>query len=215
MKKVLILLLLLLLPINVKALTCKYENLARYKKYASNITTTYDYQEYDNEVTFSVTLVNLRPEFYIVDTSTGQTYQYVNTELTIPGYASGKSLIYEVYSNQSGCEGQLLYTVRVILPTYNRFYQAEICNDIKEYSLCQKWSSHGLTYSEFERKINAYKESLNNGNQGTTPLPKVEPTILDYIFKIVGEYYYVILILIITSCGIGIYVIDKKSNTYS
>jgi len=73
MKKILLAFALMCLPfIKVEALYCSYSEQARLKKMASNINYTYDFVEVDNTVNFKITLVNLRPELYLVDPLTEQ-----------------------------------------------------------------------------------------------------------------------------------------------
>lgn len=215
MKRIYLLLLLtFLIPItNVSGFYCKFSEISRYKGLASNISTTYDYVETDNSLTFNITLVNLNKELYIVDTTTNKVYRYQNSELTISGYNPGTTVKYAVYTTNENCSDTLLYTIRVVLPSYNQYYSDPICIGLSDYIYCQKWYDNKMDYKTFVDKVTAYKNSLVDD-------PIVEqPTIDDYdiwdaILDVVIEYYYVILIAIIIICGTIIYINEKKSDIY-
>ena len=215
MKRICLLFLLtFLIPItNVNGFYCKYSNLSRYKSLASNISTTYDYVEENNTLTFSITLVNLNENLYIVDNTTQKVYNYSENELTISGYTPGITVKYSVYTKDIDCSDILLYTIRVVLPAYNKFYSDPICEGISNYMYCQKWFSHNLDYETFKNRVTDYKNSLNE-------LPIIAPSAVDdyglwdAILDVIIRYYYVILVAIIIVCGTIIYINEKKSDVY-
>ena len=215
MKRICLLFLLtFLFPItNVKGYYCKFSEISRYKSLATNISTTYDYIEKNGKLTFSVTLVNLNEELYIVDTTNEKVYKYDGKERTISGYAPGTVVKYEVYTNNKDCSDTLLYTIRIVLPYYNPYYSDEICNGVENYIYCQKWYNNNLDYDTFVSRVTTYKESLEK--EPVVVPPKVEEyTWLDAVLDVLVDYYHIILITIIVVCGTVIYINEKKSNIY-
>ncbi|MEG2321929.1 MAG: hypothetical protein RSB71_00355 [Bacilli bacterium] len=216
MRKWLLICLILLMPIvKVDALYCQYNDLARLKKMAANITTTYEYTVSDKAI-FSITLFNLHPSLYVVDTTNNKTYNYQNNELILNNYNGGQTVIYKVYTNQSDCSKELLTTIRVVLPTYNIYYQDKICEGLNNYELCQKWSSHNLSYNDFIKNVTAYKESLKvDVPDVSEPVTKIKDNIINKVVAFILDYYYLFLIIVIAGSGIGIIKINKKDNLYN
>ena len=203
-----------LIPItNVNGFYCKFSEISRYKSLASNISTFYDYQETETGVTFTITLVNLNKELYIIDATNNKKYNYTSNELTISGYNPGQTVKYNVYTINEDCNDELLYTIRVVLPDYNPYYNDQVCEGV-DYIYCQKWYKHNLDYNLFVNKVNAYKGSLI---QEPIIEPIIEPEeygLLTALLDILLSYYHVILITVIVICSTIIYVTNKKSDIY-
>jgi len=216
MKRFLIIFLLTLFIPNIKvdAFYCKYNEISRYKNLASNITTYYDYTEKEDNVTFTITLVNLNKDLYIVDSTTNKKYTYKNNELSITNYSPGQTVKYYVYTTNENCSDELLYTIRVNLPDYNPYYDDIICEGVNNYIYCTKWYKHNLNYEQFVAKVNSYKQSLIKPPEPSIPEEPTGLGLLDIVLEIWIRYYYIILLAIITSCSIIIYNTNKKSDIY-
>lgn len=210
MKKLILIILLLVIPIKVKASYCNYMDIAEYKNIASNISYSYEYEEIDDDVVFHVTLTNLDSKLYLVD-SKKNTYNYMNDEMTIDA-RSGESLLFTVYATDKYCKKSLT-TIRIQLPTYNKFYKDSICVGVENYNLCSKWSTHNLSYEDFVSNVRNYKLSI-------IPKDSKEETeddngILDFVIEFLIKYYYIVLPVIIIGCLIAIYFRNKKDSIYS
>lgn len=208
MKKKLILLLLLAMPIVGKCYYCDYNDLAKYKKIASNITYSYEYLESESSVLFKVTLSNLDSTLYLKD-NYSNVYNYTQDEIIVDGVSGENKTIY-VYPTDPFCEDKSIYTINIQLPTYNVYYKDSVCTGVENFNLCQKWSTHNLSYDKFVEKVEAYKKSFNK------PVIEEEKneSLLDYLIVFLIKYYYVILILIIVISSTTIYFINKKSDIY-
>lgn len=218
MKKIVLTLILLsFIPfIKVDALSCRNEEIARLKKLAANITTTYDYVENGSNVSFNITLLNLNKDLYLIDTTNNTVYNYTQDEITLHNYKDGLSVKYNVYPTNTNCREQLLYTIRINLPMYNIYYKDEVCKSVEDYSLCQKWSTQTLDYKTFVNKVSDYKDSLNKNNGNDNVIKEVDnSSLLHIIISLLVEYYYVILIVLIISSGITIIIKNKKDNIYN
>ena len=212
MKKIIILFLLtLFFPIKVEGYYCSFSEIARLKKIASNINISYDYKIVNDDALFEITLVNLNKELYI--TSDNRTYNYKSDVLKIDNYKSGTTVKFYVYPTDRDCSDELLRTINIVLPKYNSYYDDEICVGIENYSLYQKWSTHNLSYTEFVKQVNLHKESLNK--DVIVDIKQEEnSSVFNAIFQFLIDYYYIILIILIITSGIGIYIINKKSDIY-
>lgn len=216
MKKLLFLLL-LCIPIKYIDAKCLYSDLAELKKIASNVNESYEYKIIDNKAYFDVTLTNLTDDIYFVDTTNNKVYKNNNSEITLKNYRSGQTIVYNFYSSNLDCQDTVLYTIRIVLPQYNIFYNDPICVGAKEYSLCQRWYGNNLSYNTFLDKVNQYKENKkeNDNNLEIEPEEIDNNNLLHYIINFLTNYYYVILIIF---CGIFIivsYIRNKKNNIYN
>jgi len=199
----------------VNAFYCRYEDLSYYKKLASNIHVSYDYEEVENSIKFTVIIANLQPNYYIVDMITGTRYNYTGNDIQIPGYRSGQSLQYTIYIQDKDCGDQALNTIRLTLPTYNRYYKDSVCEGITDYNLCNRWSSHGLDYMTFVKKVSEYKEGLKQEEPPKKTEEEIpDNSIVQWVMRFLGKYYYVFLIVVIIISSIGIYKINKKDSMY-
>ena len=215
MKKILLVLILFLPIVKIDAL-CTYSDLAYLKKLASNISYSYKYISNDNGVTFSVTLTNLQSNLYVVDKTKNLNYNYTGSELTIDNYTSGQVVKYDIYTTNGDCTDQVLYSIAFTLPTYNPYYNDSLCTTIPNYELCQKWSTHGLSYDKFKESVNEYLEYLKTEGDSSEKKDVVKTdNVWTKILKVLLDYYYIPLILIILTSSIMIYIINRKSNIYN
>ena len=91
------------------------------------------------------------------------------------GFEADKSYRFVAYAtNQDNCDYGELYTYYANTPAYNQYYNDPVCQDVREYKLCQKWLKTGLTHDEFVKQVNEYKESIKE-DQVTTINPTKTP----------------------------------------
>lgn len=215
---ILIVSLLFLLPISVQAkanTNCDYTLLANLKSLASNINVSYDYYIESNEAYFNVTINNITPDIYIVDNVTNVTYNYQNTnagEVIINNYKDVTKLQYSVYSSDNNCNGELLSTLYITLPTYNQYSSDPVCDDIKDYSLCQRWNPFNGTYEDFITRVNNYKNSKVVEEDPIEEEKKDITSLLDKLGTLYSKYYIILYVIIILPSIIIIYRHNKKSK---
>ncbi len=204
----------ILVPNKVDAL-CDYNEKARLKAIAANITFKTDHIESDGQVEFFITLSNLHPELYVKDVM-GYKFHYYNAsaknpkELTIGGYSHGRTIQYEFYTKNAGCTNEVLLIRYVTLPPYNRFYNDPLCKGLESYTLCQKWVVNNLSYGNFKKQIEDYKNRPIVDPDDEDPGEKIDH--FDMIANFLGKYYVYILMTIIIVCLISIYRINKKDS---
>lgn len=207
--KIVFIMLLIMIPHQVKAYNmCSTEDTVKLNKIASNVLANYNYYEANGTVKFKITINNLTSNTYIYDAVKKQTY-YSNGEITLDNYGPNQTVEYKIYSNISYCKGQYLNSIFVTLPPYNPYYKDKLCSGIEDYKLCQRWSNVNLTYDEFKKQINDYR------NSNIEAEPNVEDTyksIYEIILDFYIKYYYIILPLIIVVGGIILAVNKQKSS---
>ena len=158
-KKMLFIIVLMLFISNVKGLTyqgCSYSSISRLKSLVKNIDITYDYHINNGLAYFNVTMTNIQPNMYFVDTITGTEYNYSNTnngEITLTDYTNTNGG-FKFYSSLSECYGTNLGVKYYSFPNYNVYYNDPMCYGIEDYALCKKWVKTNYNYLEFEKKSN-------------------------------------------------------------
>lgn len=203
---------------SVNALTyggCEYSEISRLKSLVSNVNLTFDYYIKNNEVYFNITINNIVPEVYFVDSVTGKTYTYASTnngEIIIRDYKK-TSGSYKFYSALSNCYGIKLSNKYYQLPTYNRYYNDPLCQQNRNYSLCQKWAKVNYSYSDFKNSIEEYNRQKNNKDDELINSIVYEKTVLDKIVDFYTKYYYIILISIIVICVV-VMTISRRKNRF-
>lgn len=212
MKKIVIFLLFVLFPLNVEAYYCDYEDYNNMQKKALNVNIMTDYEIIDDNATFTVTIYNLDESHYIIDTKNSKTYNYNGTDslkiiITNPGVYS-----FEVYSTDNYCDDTYLYKLFAEIPTYNKYYKDDLCKGIESYKYCQRWFSSKITYEEFKRGVNEYKNSFKE--------EKIEEeipykSIYEYILEFYLDYWYIILPIVIVIGISGIVIKLRQENKFN
>lgn len=217
-KKIIILILSLFIQTNIYALTysgCDYSYISKLKKITNNINVSYDYRMENNYSYFDVTINNITPDMYFVDTQDYKTYHYSDTnngEITIKNY-TGNSGSYKFYTSKTECNNVLLGTKYYKFPTYNQYHNHKLCEDIPNYILCKKWVEINLTESEFEDKILRYKDSLIEDEENIEDKIEYKESNFNKFIDFYINYYYYIFIVIILVCSI-IIVIKRKKDSF-
>ena len=138
-KKIIMMTLLALFPVSAKALKCDYAEQARLRKIASNVTTSYEYVENNDKVSFNIILTNITDEIYVqdyIDKNNPKSYYFNGTsEIKITGYEPGTNVRYVIYPTKGNCTTSYLTNKYVNLPYYNKYYKDPLCEG-KTY----KWS---------------------------------------------------------------------------
>lgn len=202
-----ILFLIILCPSYVNAAVCDNATKVRLQSLAQNITTSYDYIEENDNVTFNINFRNLSSELYITDITNGNKYYYNGSERSVTGFLPDTTYKFEVRSIDVLCSGKALYYIYVTTPAYNKYYKDPICNGVN-HKYCNKWQKVTLSYEQFIEEIEKYKyipeEEINNNEN--------IKGIFDYITEFYLKTYYIILPLVIIICIIFI-IVDRKKNS--
>lgn len=193
---------------------CEYSVVSRMKSIVNNINLSYDYQIVNDEPNFSVTINNLTDDIYFCDINKSKCYYYNNTdngEITILGYKFSSGT-YKFYSNNNNCKDVYLGAKYYKFPEYNIYYGSELCSDIPNFSLCQKWGNVNYSYEEFEQKVIEYKDSKNKIEDNETKV-EYEKSFLDRFIELYINYYYIFLAGIIM-IGSTLIIVNNRKNRF-
>lgn len=212
--KIIVLLTLFIVCPSVKALSCTNAKKVKYQDMARNIAYTYDAKDVKGESVFTLTFSNIPSSLALRNARTGKWYYPKNNEITISNLNPRFNYRYDVFAvDNKGCNNIALYTINIILPSFNKYYSDELCKGIENYELCQKWANIKYSYEEWKNKVNEYKESLIPKEKELTKQEKNQK-LLEKIVDAYGKVYYIILPLIITLGSIGIMIYNKKRELF-
>jgi hypothetical protein len=223
MKKSILLLLfvVLFIPFNVKAVydvtnpDCTNDEKMKLRNEASNIKfVTEKYKENDN-VYYSLQILDLQNTINIQDDSTKTIYKISGDKILkiTPGVT--KNLL--IYANENSvCNGYSIFTKSVVIPFYNKYSIDPLCKGNEEHILCKENTSIQVSEDEFKRILNAYiKEKNEKPSDDEEEIPVVEkPSVYDQIMSFLISYYIYILlgIIVLGTSGIVILEVQKRRS---
>ena len=206
MKKIIIIFL-LMFPIVVNA-KCSNQEMNRYKTLASNITSSFEYNQANN--TFTAIIDNIHSDLYLKDNETNNEYRPYNpgiNEIQIPNLQPGKTTTLKVLPQNTACNKTIIISLYLTTPYFNKYYTDPVCynNDNK---FCSKWANTELlSYEQFVETVKSTTEEI---------IPEEKEPELDekkYSFlEFLADYYIIILLSIIVIGSYSIYKIDKKNK---
>ena len=208
----------LLLPniVNARKM-CEYDDKTRLQRIASNIASSYTYKEEKNEETgfntvkFTVTLTNMHDDVVIIDEETNEHYyNNADREIVIENVKPGKYLKFLVYGNIDNCREEKVTTIYVTLPSFNKYYTDELCRNIPDYSLCNKWANIKMTHEKFTQKVQAYLDSLIVSSENTAS--ENQESVFEIIIAFLAKYSLIIFGSIIIICAGLIFYLVRKDD---
>lgn len=216
-KMIFLIILMLFINCNCKALSyggCSYSEVSRLKSFVSNVNISYDYYIFNNKAYFNLTLSNITPGIYFVDSYTGNLYNYNDTnegEITIYDYNTFNGN-FNFYSSLQQCYGIKLGTKYYKFPQYNIYYNDPLCQENENFSLCQKWKKVTHSYSEFKNKLEEYNKIIENEVIEEDDEIEYQKNILDKFVSFYIKYYYILLSGIILVCVVIMIVSSRKNK---
>ena len=213
--KIILFIFFMILPIKVFG-ACSVDDKVRYLSLASNITTSYDYTEVNDKVTFSITIHNVHKDLVVKDNVNNRSYSSNRNDLnnyTVSNLKDGTNYSFSIYAKSTDCSYKLLNTVYVNLPKYNKYYKDSACTGIESYNLCQRWGEIGdINYETFKSKVEEYKNKSDVSDEIKDDDVKTT-SIIEKLGDFWAKYYIYITIGTIVLL-IPIIIIVKKKNKY-
>lgn len=214
MKRIIVILaLLFIFPTSILAANCGGTIKEEYTKMANNITYVIEMNDDGNENrTANITFSGLSKDLLIKesDYSTGKTNYYNEYfgEYTYKNLPLGTNYNFKIIGRKE-CNIDALRIINITLPNYNPYYNDPICENARNYKLCQKWTTVNVTYEEFQENVKNYLNSIPT----TKKIIEQEETKFDFYYYYNRYYWYVLGGLIIV-LGILIYLWlkDNKKN---
>ena len=179
----------LFLPFNVFA-ECNTEELAKYKKLASNV--NYSMEPVivkdkdgngDDYAKIYLTFTNLVDNLHIVNDYTFAVYKANNGIIKLD-CADGGITAFSVRSSK--CPDVKLMTFHIEFPQYNQYYNQDICKNYQSFPVCQKWVESAI----YEDDIKNYIDKNTVKTEETINKKDVKG-IFDYALDYYIKYYYI------------------------
>ena len=129
---------------------------------------------------------------------TKDTYQYN----VVDNYDSVRK--FNLYISSKKCGGNAIRTIEITLPMRNAYYNYNMCEDVRDFYLCQEFWYQDYTGKNVKQVIEAYKNNKidKNGKK------KEEKSFLDKINDFVKKNYIILIgaLAIILGAGVVIFV---------
>ena len=160
-----------MMPIIIDASECSNEDKERLQNLANNVSVILEEQENDK---FSAIFSDVSTQLRIFNPNNWLYYRNITGneigKVKIGDLNLGNTFQFQINSASSICLVEKIRTITVNVPNKNPYYGGEVCNDAKDYSLCQKWTTVNMIYDEFVKKINKYVEDSKNINKGNNDI---------------------------------------------
>lgn len=213
--KLFLLTIILMLPIKVWG-ACTVDDKVRYLTLSSNVVTSYDYEEKNDSVKFSITIHNVHKDLVVKDKVNNKSYSSNKNDLNdfvITNLKDGTNYSFDIYAKSGDCSYRLLNTLYVNIPKYNKYYKDPVCNGISGFNLCQRWGETGnLSYDSFKEKVEEYK------SENTIIIDDDKKEEENYaLLYIIGNFwakYYLYITLGTIVVLLPIIIVVKKKNDY-
>lgn len=185
---------------NVKAEDdCTYDEQYKLSALASNVKANYSVSE-EPEVYFNININNLTAKIYatIKTDDNAEIIEYKYSEenagsilFTSSEIYKKKDFIIKIYAVNPFCDRSELRTITVTTPRYNPYYNYDVCTDVRDFYLCQKWSDFEISYTELVNRVNDYKESLK---EEEIKEEESDKSIVKEVIDFVVKYYLYFMI---------------------
>ena len=226
-----------------KAATCGYEEKAKLNNEVANVKANYEIkervldrgeysppdglesEEYVAKTDYiEVHILNITKNMYIVVTNdlNGEsvTYGYDdanngNISFTRTELDSLITYTIKVYaSNQTGCEGSTLKTLYVSLPRYNDYSTYDICKELSDYYLCQRYVTYeSVGYDTFFTRIREQLDKKEEDKKDNKEDSKWYEVVGDFISKHKVPFIIGGITLVVVAGGATIVIIKKRRRS--
>ena len=223
----------------VSASTCKNERVMELTSLANNVNVSYqEYEqlvdEYDSEMfadeedshikvtypSYYLTVYNLVDDLN-VSVSRNDTNQVIiatskdKDEDGVVYFDTGfatrvKTFTVKIRSNDSNCQNEVLKTLTLTTPMFNKMSLYHDCEENPEFSLCQKFTSvdySNVTPQDFDKKLSEYKVQKEEEEKKAN---SIWYNIGNFLSKYM--WFIIIPIVVIVIAIIVIYVIRRKKS---
>ena len=236
---ILLILLSVFITYGVKASTCSDKRILELSSLANNVNVSYQQydklvDEFDSETfvddgdsivkstypAYYLTIYNLPKELnasIIRNDTTKNVVVYESDKkedgvvYVDTGYA-GKVKLFtiKIRSNDSNCKNEILKTIAITTPMYNKFSTYNSCIENPDFNLCQQFTTtdySDVTTAQFEEKLEEFKIKKNEEE-------KWKKSLIYNIGKFISTYrwYIIIPIVILGVALIVIYIIKRKKS---
>lgn len=197
-KTAIIIFLLLLFPFSISADECSNADKERLQKLANNI--TYIIENYTNnngEEKLRLVFSGVSNELTLYNSANNKYYFYIKIDdsyfgdVDINNVSSGTKK-FKIYG-ASSCSNTTLRNITINVSPRNPYFNDPLCDNIKEYSLCQKFTNANVDYETFKVKTQDYIDSKKK-NENVPNDNNYDDSYWKF-FEFYQKYYFVMVII--------------------
>lgn len=125
------------------------------------------------------------------------------------------NLVFEIYGSDEtgGCSIEKLRTIKLTLPKYNNLAEREICADIPEFYMCQKYISYDIKPESFSEEVKKYKEKKEKQESDSEAEVEDNNTVTDKAADLINKNKYIIVgAIVVAGAIITIIIIRRKKS---
>lgn len=210
---------------------CSYKEQTEINQKAANVKVTYEvvtdtvhFEDMDSTMeVFDISIFNITEELYVIvkNNITREEKTFTHSD-TVDGVATFRwtyaesvtNFTIQVYTtNKTSCPDEKFKTFYLTTPRYNEYYDVEVCQELSEFYLCQKF----VTFSEIsEEKFFTQLENYRNGdvNNKGEEIPNKDEKLTDKIFNFLDENKWFIIggLVVIVGGSLIIYRVRTKKQ---
>ena len=210
---------------DVKAVGCGLEQRVKFNEIASKIRMTYE----GNDITkvdadgeeYSVSVLDLKIynvsdqlNYKLSDGSNSVDLDYsmsVDDVITvrITDISTIKNYVLEIYPTTYDCYTEKIRSIKITLPKYNYESSSEICNDIEDYYLCQKYITTELDEDTCYQNVQKYRDRKKDIKMEELELESSDNEIVK---KITNYKYYILIGVLVLGMVISFVIVKKKGS---
>ena len=197
-KYLLTFLLILLFPIYVNA-DCTNEELKHFREIESEYRLEYELNKTTGR--YKLIMYNPEPHRYTYTITGIENYPLcsINPDAdTVCEFLGVGSYKITVVGNTNTCTDTLKREF-ITLKKYNKYSEDPLCEDIKEFSLCQETYDKEIDYETFVLRVQAYKESKSqeqSSSKKKIDISKIQEYLENNLFQVIVVAVFVILVII-------------------
>jgi len=163
-----ILILSLLCPLKIKA-ACTEEEKKEFKKIEDEYKITYEFDTETKDYNLFLYFPKTNLYSYAFTEEMFNKMELVENSTNVVKYPNVNSGNHEFYvvGKTSSCN-EVLKTIEIKLPKYNKYSEDPLCNGIEEFVLCHPTYDKDIDYETFVSRVNSYKKKLEKEEQQKT-----------------------------------------------
>ena len=219
---------------------CSLDTKTKLRVAAANVTVNYEpvevpYQDEPGvpadsqgvvEYFFDVKIYNINSDLKVLvksdqDSSTGVEVTYKNIQkdgaVTVRKRVGNEltNLVFEVKGSNStgGCATEVLRTIKLTLPKYNSLAEREVCTEVPEFYMCQKYITYDVNPANFSKEIAKYKEKLEQQQNASNVEVEDNNTLPDKAADLISKNkIFIVGAIVLAGVIITIIIIKRKRS---
>ena len=147
-----------IMNVNTISAACTQEEIDSFKKVEKKYTVKYEFDKTSKKYTMYFN--NPNPDNYVY-----QIYSEVTIDCTVLGNGQTKCINFpsgsydvDIKGNTASCK-DVLKTITINLPEYNKFSDDPLCEGIEEFVLCSPTYEKEIDYESFVSRVKTYKKT--------------------------------------------------------